>query len=116
MGLVKTWYPNITITNHSKKVAGWRLPSSVPPEVSRGLKNHVQRPIKEIKSKNAVQTPNLILSAPGMSNRRRVLHVKRSYGVNVSLRRLWFGGVIYLLKCDRKFGLCFLARNRFSVV
>jgi len=54
MGLAKTSYPNITITistNHGKNVAGWRLPPSVSPEISRMLEHHVQSSVEEIRSK-----------------------------------------------------------------
>jgi hypothetical protein len=53
MSLVRTSYPNITITvstNHGKNVAGWRLPLSVSPEVGRMLERQVQRSVEEIRS------------------------------------------------------------------
>ncbi|KAF8540405.1 hypothetical protein BDD12DRAFT_880534 [Trichophaea hybrida] len=54
MGLIKKWYPNITImvsTHHGKNVAGWRLPPLIPREISQGVEDHIQSTIAEIRSK-----------------------------------------------------------------
>jgi hypothetical protein len=52
MGSVKKRYPNITImvsTHHGKNVCGWTLPPSTPPEISLGVKNHINSCIEEIR-------------------------------------------------------------------
>jgi len=54
MGLVKKWYPNITIivsTYHGKNVCGWRLPPLTPLEIRREVKDHINSCIEEIRCK-----------------------------------------------------------------
>ena len=54
LGLVRKYYPNITImvsTHHGKNVAGWRLPPLTPLEISRGVEDHVNSYIGEIRCK-----------------------------------------------------------------
>jgi hypothetical protein len=53
MGLITKWYPNITIVvsvHRGNNVAGWKLPLLVPLEISRGVEDHVQSSIEEIRS------------------------------------------------------------------
>lgn len=38
-------------THNGKNVAGWRLPPLIPLEISRGVEDHVQSSIEEIRSK-----------------------------------------------------------------
>ena len=54
LGLVRKYYPNIRImvsTHHGKNVAGWRLPPLTPPEISRGVEDHLNSYIGEISCK-----------------------------------------------------------------
>ena len=53
LGLVRKYYP-ITIivsTHHGKNVAGWSLPPLTPPEISRGVEDHLNSYISEIRCK-----------------------------------------------------------------
>ena len=85
LGLVRKYNPKITIlvsTHHGKNVAGWRLPPLTPPEISRGVEEHLNSEISEIRYKALRQrcsdsVPRAFNSAYGAAARKSFLKVNK---------------------------------------